>query len=239
METEPSLKQTLMECLPWALGVLLLIFIGFAAWQKVYGERLAADILKHEGVITKLTDERKADKETIAALRTQAEDAAYNTGKAKVVYVTAKIPSLPALPTTNDELAAKLKDAGLQELPAIYSQADTFDYKVQLARQSILFRQDAETALTWSMKANIILPATEAKLKACDDLQATQAIEITALKSFTVSQADLIKLDEALISERKSESDTLKKALKNEERKRWQKYAYGIAGAALVYLVKK
>jgi hypothetical protein len=215
------------------IGVIvvgLLLASGFGWVQSCVGDHYEA---KADAIRAEAQAQAALLKDQISrakGLEAQAKELQETTLMYKKLYEAARgrISPPPGLPPPPGQLSPQLEELGLAKGVTITKEQNA----------SVLVEADA--ALIWTMGQRNIREAQLAEaLLACDTLQVAQ-VEVIKTKDLQLTATNGA-LDTALLVARKreEEADALRKSLRVEQGKRWQKYLWAAGGAAAVWFARK
>lgn len=223
-------KQPLYAAI--GVGLLVVMGIGAASLQKACGKR-------HEDAALVLEGQAKEKDEQVRKLQAQVDnlttrwkdaEAAGKLHQARYRDLLAKYRQdpVPEKPRDLPSYATALRQNGLQEGVSVVEHGP-----------STLGKWDADLVLDWRASLDR-LEACDKALTAAGEVVANQESQIGTLKELNGTKD--AQLTAALESTRlrQEQAERLTKALKNEQRKRWKRWALGIGGfVAGVYVGKK
>jgi len=213
-----------------AVGLVVVMLIGAAALQKACGKA-------HEDASLVLEGQARAKDEQIQKLQVQVDNLKIRLGDAEAAGLLhqARYKALldkfhapvPEKPTSLPSLTTFVRESGF-----------TPRSEVRDIPSSTLARADAELIFDWRQSHDRLGDCIKA-LDAAGPVIANLE-EQNKIKDGLIGAKDE-QLTNALEASRlrQEQADHLKKALKNEQRKRWQKWALGIGGLVVGYAAGK
>lgn len=210
-----------------AAGTVFLVVMGSCQYRRA--EKLRFQSANQDSLIVSLKSEIGEKDRAIDMLRFDLDKREAELREKKIVYVSKKIPP-PVDPPANDEkLAGELLTFGLAAQPLVYT-ADA---------PSVIYRKDAEVIHGWAYRSKVILPATEDKLAAADEVIKASLGEINVLRDLDSKNQERHSLDQKQVAALETKASITTKALEAERAQRWKKWGYGIAGAAIGYVIAR
>lgn len=213
--------------------VSILVLAGVVAGSQHSCARKHEETAKVEAVKADDAHERlKEAQNEIAELHRKVADLEAATTHYRSEYLRAKAQVASAVvvpaPTQPSELATALQRVGFGPMVRVDDKAEASTLTVSDGGLAYLLAQRAARA-----------ESLESALKACDDLQASQAATLAAkdLELKTTNDALKASMDESM--HRQAQAVELGKALSVEKKKGWQKYGALALGVVVGYAAKR